>query len=562
MRPYAWSRDGVLGKTSVALLGLLVFAFAFGFKAYLAPYGIDPHHDGIMFKPALDVSQGKMVFRDTFTQYGGLTVLLQAAALKLFGAKLLVLKLHTAFMYGAGFFLFWRAWSRLMPPILAALACAIGTAMGPDSIASSLPWSSVNAFVFQGLALLCCIRYLERGRERELFFAGIAGAMAFWCRQPVGVFLTGGLFVALVLIAPRITPPYEREIRWYSLRGLLGESPLARMARAILLFGGGAAFFTGLFLLWLARYGALEHWWKQSILYAQHWSKTTGGGEPTLENILPYLFPGGHLRVWALMATAVAIQAARSTAPFLDPKNPVKSREVAMALLASTVALTSWPQNYPVACNYHCYWAGLPMFGVFAYLFYSSHEGLSRWARSLVAVAVMGIVFYYDVNLRIEAVEPHMAGQNNPIRGVPALSGMRAPKADQVNYEALQVLIDAYLRAHPDGTIVTTTGHGLFPTLIERQAVYHPIYMYWGGVNGFSVIYADADAARQRYIAEHAPLIIGPMEVPPTHVYVGHLTYQGVGYNILVPKDVRPAEILECNAGGGCRHTPFVPPEH
>src|SRR5664280_927594 len=202
-----WTSRGAWGRRSIYFQGLLVFVTMFGFHAVLARHGVDPHHDGIMFKPALDVAQGKMVFRDTFTQYGGVTVLMQAAAIKLFGEYLLVIKLQTALMYGASIFLFWRVWSRLMPSWLATFVCIVATLMAPDTIAlGSLPWSSVYSLFFQSLALLCAVRYVEHGRERELVFAGAAAALAFWCRQPVGVFLAAGMFIALTIIFLRMTP--------------------------------------------------------------------------------------------------------------------------------------------------------------------------------------------------------------------------------------------------------------------------------------------------------------------------------------------------------------------
>lgn len=540
----------VRAKLVATIQGLLIVAVSYGFHAHLAPYGIDPHHDGIMFKPALDVAQGKMVFRDTFTQYGGVTVLLQAAALKLFGARLLVIKLQTAAMYALGTLLCWRAWCRLMPATLATLVCLMMPFMSPDSIASALPWSSVYAFVFQGLALLLAVRFMERGREWELVLAGGAAALAFWCRQPVGVFLAGGLAVALALIAAHLAPAYSSPPRAYSARLLFGQAPLGRVIGVLYLFGGGVLLANAIILGWLAWYGALADWWKQSILFALVFSRGTSGGN-TLESILGCLFPA---RTWAMLGTAVAIHAMRSTAPFLDPRSTSTNRRASVALLASTVAVTSWFQYFPIACNYHCYWAGLPMFGVFAHLFYSSHESTSRVLRSVVTVFVVGLVFYSDVNLRIDSIEPHISSQNVPIKGIPAFRGMSVNAADAANYEAMQSLIQPYLRVHPNGTIVTTSGNGLFPTFISRQASYHPMYMSWASMYP---IYPDADAARLKYINEQQPMVIGPMPVPGTHVYVGHITWQGVGYNILVPRDTNPTEILECTGAGACTRRPM-----
>jgi hypothetical protein len=551
---FRWTARPKSAKALVELQGLLVFAFGFGFHAYLAPYGIDPHHDGIMFKPALDVSQGLMVFRDSFTQYGGVTVLLQAAALKLFGPYLLVIRLQTALFYGIGFYLFWRVWKRLMPSILATTICLIGTVLGPDSIALSLPWSSVHALVFQGITLLCAVRYFETGKERELFMAGAAAALAFWCRQPVGAFLGAGLGVAVVLIGWRMAPAYANPPSAFSLRARLGQTAWARLLGTALLFGGGFVAVNLTIFAWLATYHALLDWWKQSILFAVVFAKARATGDP-FEPILACLFPAGHLRIWALLGTGVAIQTMRTISPFLDPKHAPSGSSGATALLASVVAITSWLQYFPVACNYHCYWAGIPMLGVLVHLLYSTHSSASRISRSALTLAAIGILFYYDASYRIDAVKPHIDWQNVPVTSIVTFRGMRVNAAEAANYDAMQSLIDQYRAVHPDGTIVNTTGNALFPTFMVHQESYHPMHVLW---EQMEPLYPDMNQKRNDYVRDKLPLVFGPGEVPPTHVYVGHITFSGIGYNVLFPKDVNPTEILECDGGGTCHRRPIT----
>lgn len=79
---------------------MLVFSLTFLIAAYYSVYDVDPHHDGAIFKPALDVSNGMMLYRDAFSQYGALFTLLTAAGLKIFGPYVLVLRLMAAFFYG------------------------------------------------------------------------------------------------------------------------------------------------------------------------------------------------------------------------------------------------------------------------------------------------------------------------------------------------------------------------------------------------------------------------------------------------------------------------------
>ena len=100
---------GLAGRRSFLALCTLIFAGLF------ATIRVDPHHDGYIFKPAFDVAHGKVLYRDTYTQYGALSIMLPALLLRLVGDYLLAVKLLVALVYaiiafyhgccGAGYFL-------------------------------------------------------------------------------------------------------------------------------------------------------------------------------------------------------------------------------------------------------------------------------------------------------------------------------------------------------------------------------------------------------------------------------------------------------------------------
>ena len=57
----------------------ILFAITSVWFSVFAFFSVDLHHDGVMLKPAMDVAAGGVVFRDTFSQYGILSPLLQGA---------------------------------------------------------------------------------------------------------------------------------------------------------------------------------------------------------------------------------------------------------------------------------------------------------------------------------------------------------------------------------------------------------------------------------------------------------------------------------------------------
>ena len=158
----------------------------------LASMGVDPHHDGVMLKPALDVLSGQVLFRDTFTQYGALTTYLQVLALWI-QPSLLSLRLLTLVAYALTLFFLYAGWRLILPRSLTVFACGLFVLFIPvyekDWLGQYwmlLPWSSVYAMMFQSLGLYALFRVI-RGEQplRWGLILGVACACVFWCRQPV-----------------------------------------------------------------------------------------------------------------------------------------------------------------------------------------------------------------------------------------------------------------------------------------------------------------------------------------------------------------------------------------
>lgn len=150
------------------ILPLLLCAFTFLISAYFATIGVDAHHDGIMFKPALDVAHGKQLFRETFTQYGALTTLLQAASIKIFGEYLIVIRLLTAFFYGLIAAVLYFVWRSFLAEKLALLGAFLFPFLASYHVVAFLPWASVQALFFQSLAFLVLVMHSKNSYKSFL----------------------------------------------------------------------------------------------------------------------------------------------------------------------------------------------------------------------------------------------------------------------------------------------------------------------------------------------------------------------------------------------------------
>ena len=128
------------------------FVTILAITSYFAHLDPDWHHDGILFKPAVDVAAGLSLFKETFTQYGALTTYLQAGAVAIFGEQLIVLRLQAAVFLSLSGVLLYLIVSRAASTVIALISIGIWLLMSPYMISVFLPWSSIYALFFCLLA--------------------------------------------------------------------------------------------------------------------------------------------------------------------------------------------------------------------------------------------------------------------------------------------------------------------------------------------------------------------------------------------------------------------------
>ena len=261
--PIYWtSRIPGLRAASVPAIAFLATVAAF-FPA--AVRGIDPHHDGIMLKPALDVLAGQTLFKDTFTMYGPLSTYLQVGFLWALGKSLLSLKIGTVLLYGVAAAFLVASWRMILPTSLVVL-CMLAWLALPDFYSTELDhvflcWSSVYSLAFQSMSLYFLLRALRRRSVVDASLCGVAAALVAWCRPPVGVFHTAAVLSCLVIAI--VARP--REGRKAAAAALAG-------------FVGGAAFASAAFLAHFWRWGSLADWYYQNFALPRLWADMVDSG--------------------------------------------------------------------------------------------------------------------------------------------------------------------------------------------------------------------------------------------------------------------------------------------
>ena len=490
---------------------LLFFAGTLFFGIY-SLLGIDLHHDGIMFKTACDAANGFALFRESFSQYGVLTPLLQGAALKVFGVELVVLKLLTALFYGASLVVYDNIWKRFFKPEekwWRFFAVALFFLLSPDSCVTSHPWASVYALFFLLLAMEFTLRFFENSK-RELCFAllaGVCGGLMFGFRQPCGltaVISAAALCVIIFAIDRR------RAVR-YGAGFLAGFSAVAALLAVIITI-----------------YGAWRDYIIQTWSHALTFAVKRGAGSgysDTMNNFFPFI-TGDRGFIDSVFAFMPLVTLFLLAWLILNKKYKDELPLVSVILFA----LGAWHQYYPVPCMRHLFWAGVPMFGIFVYVLKALWQKRSFSTRS--AVAVLAVILFFAVGFRcffgVKRLESIAKRQRVNIPGVRGL--LLFNHEAQITgwvYSLKNELPPELLKRG----VFNHTPDGVWSIMLPSCTFTHPLYCRIG-----ETIYPDYDSKAFRYCMEKRPAVISSLwKQLPGYVTLQIMSYNGVDYALLVP---------------------------
>jgi len=502
----------------------------------LASLGADPHHDGIMLKPALDVLSGQLLFRDTFSQYGPLTTYLHAMALGI-QPTLLSLRLLTVAAYAGSLFFLYLSWRSLLPRSLALVASLLFIVYlpyyGSDGIMS--PWSSVLALLFQSVAVWALLRILDgRTHAAWAWTLGMSCACTLWCRQPVGIILSGSIGVIAVAL---------HRVGW--------RSPGVATWQVWMRVCTGFTVISVLILGHLAINGALGAWWVQTILWPQRWAigvdkrnfpylsgmflrldYAVGLLGLLLVGVAPAIIRriGASIPRWldfawlgllgvaclafhiwdspwmpmhwggwnVLVLGGIGLNAVLVLAPFISrSRRAINTDYYKMAALTG-VALGSAAQIYPIPCAQHIYWALAPGLGLFIYLCW-------RWSRTEVWVCCLVMV-----SLLLPAVYGEYCSGRDRISdqtaitlgSPPVLKGMRVDPNQAQALQRIDAVLQPLLAANPDRLSLLYGNDALYLTWFKSGPNPVPYYVNWA-----NLLTRDEQRIRLIFLIEKQPVL-------------------------------------------------------
>lgn len=505
---------------SIALFVTVVLWF--GFWAHI---GLDPHHDGILMKPAYDVMHGKMLFRDSFTQYGALTTLLQAAACSIFGARVLTLRLLSTVFYAGCTVLVWHIGGRILKGFYRIIPILCILIFPPFYFWNMLPWSSIYALFF--LLLTTYLFQIGFQKKRENWFWALTGAVSmlpFWCRQPLGLVFIGGILLVFV--------SHWRfyESWWETMRRLLH-------------FVCGALIVFGLFFIWLSWNHALRDFWLQSIQMAFGFAASRTRG------LDPGIPVGGFLQHFGALTFALKMfrlffverlfwgtVICSVTLGWFIYLVVWGIRKMSLTLdywlLLPVVLMSglSLHQYYPVPGLRHYYWGAFPAFLLLGRTFQAmlSTQGQEIWKRTVklcVACAILSVMVFEIQNVFL--TNGRELGALPSIRDLPKLVVMEGDVADVVKglwvlpwekkaWEDLQKLSDSIPEPIRNEPAINLTRDGIFIFMMPNKNNYDKMFVRWK-----TPIYPYAETVRGLHALEgKKPIII------QTDIYSGKKKFE------------------------------------
>jgi 4-amino-4-deoxy-L-arabinose transferase-like glycosyltransferase len=470
-------------------------------SSFFSTIGVDPHHDGIMLKPALDVSRGLVLFKNTFTEYGGLSTYIQALALKIFGEYLLTLKILTAIFYALISVLLYYISIKFLPKFLAFISIILYFAIAPYYSFTFLIWSSVYALFFQLWGTLVLINAISKKSSTKFLYVGILTALAFWCRQTVGVtmfFAVIGYFMYLIVFKKN----KFKKIQLYLFKYILGTLTICF-----------------LFLIYLFSTSSFTDWWKQTIIYNYEWGKTYTGNYNVFRLIF-FLFdtvdPKGLINFWTLIPVTTLL---------FFIKNWRHKNLTALTL----IGLASWTQYFPLNDSVHLFWAAMPMLPLFALFIFQLFKDfllnknqftkhLSKYATALLMV----IIFIPNLNYSLKAARQKITNHYVYLQQPTILRGLRIGDSDAQFYTNLYQKIEKYFSNNPNGNVIDNGPDPLYLTFDPRIKNIYPMFFNWFSIK--QSVYPNYDQQVNQYIKNNQPLIVSEIQdIPQNYCQIKYL---------------------------------------
>jgi hypothetical protein len=492
-----------------APIAIALAALTFAMSLFFAPRGyqagfVDMAHDGYQLRQVLDLSQGAVVFRDTFDQYGPGSGYVNSVGLLLFGRRLLAVKYFVCMWYAviAGtLFAFARQW---LDPVLAGFSVIVWLGLAPFYQHGIMISPHVYVLFFQALAAIFAVGGASLDRRR-FAVVGVLTGLSWTMKQSMGV-----LFFAAVLayLASRLMVP--------------GRSGRAGAATA--LAAAAIGFFSvvgaALALLWIL--GALPDWYRQTVmfpreLYLQEYSRRLVGAAPG--GRLAGLIPPIVIEFVRLQTTQapywLIIRAAVFAAAFAQVRR--RSPDDRVVLIALITAFL-WLGAFPSANFMHQWWTASLAIPVFVWVVRQLTRRIAATEPipAVCTIVIVLVVVGAGIVERKRATAFRASALTETIVNPPVLRGIRTDAPMKRAFDMIYGVTSRYRVHHPGTRVVSIDAADQFWSGINESLLFlsafdgnsHSQPVYWSLPVLSTSIYPRYTELLWREIRTDRPLLI------------------------------------------------------
>ncbi len=439
----------VFGRVSWVdlLMAIGVAAVTLVISVYFAPRGyqagfVDMAHDGYQLRQVLDLSEGGVIFRDTFDQYGPLHGYLNTVGFLALGRRLLAVKYFICGWYSliaVALFVVARHW---LGPVLAGFSVMVWLGLAPFYQHGIMISPHVYVLFFQTLATIVALRAPSLEPQR-FALVGVLTGFSWSMKQSMGV-----LFLASILV-------------YLACRLVIGRRDVwSRVATAAMAVAIGFSTVIGVVLVWLWTRGALGDWYRQTIVFPREFYLLEYGRRLSdvhqgrmLSNVIP-----------PVVAEFVTLQTAQSpfwfvirAAVFVGALAQFRTRpDYGLVLIASITAFL-WLGAFPSANFMHQWWTVSLAIPAFVYAVQklttrvTRHEGVLSACTILLVFVIVGA----GIVDRKRATSFRASSLSQTIVEPPVFRGIRTDPPMKRAFETLYGVMSRYRAHHPGTKIVS-----------------------------------------------------------------------------------------------------------
>lgn len=483
----------------------LIFVVVFIISYYISHIGVDPHHDGLMLKNALDVYSGKMLFKESYTPYGALTTLIHSWFMLLFGAKLISLKIASSLFYALSGVLIWLISRHFLSKKYSLILILLWIGNLPFFSDLFYPWASIYATFFVLLTqylVLCALslKKSQRFKKVQYVLSGASALCAFWCKQPYSL-----VFFALILI------PF---INWYVKK----DSFKKYLTEVLLIVLGGAAV-TGMFLVWLIFNNSLYDWFIETVRLGYITGRVLGE-HFSIFDFFSVLFHNPLGLLVPLSVLSLSFMEGKNI--ILGKKKKVDIKKISLFLLGLSALLS----YYPLYDQSHRFWAGTPSYVVVGIILFElisrrkASKGVSKYIYP-ATILLLTLSMVFDTTRNTVSLISKIAKPYSTISYPLVLSGIKEEKVTAESYRSLARKMDEYFSVHKSAGFVVLGSDALSLTFTSHSHNTGPYFVDFSNIT--SGIYPYNDQL-DRYISSSHPLVLitkVPPVVPPKYQKIG-----------------------------------------